>query len=468
MKKSSVLLSLLVLIFAVFLSNCTQQNTHSTNVPTDKDLALEFKEALTDKLLHVWYPRIVDKEHGGYFTNFSFDWKLLPHQNKMIVSQARDLWTACKAAERFPNDPRYKEAADHGFKFLRDFMWDKNNGGFFWDVSQSGERLEESPQYKKAYGNAFAIYGLAAYNKLTGSVEALDLAQQGFLWLEDHVHDSDYGGYYDWITNEGISRASEKYDRKLFPADAKNVEWKDFNSSIHLMEAFAELYAVWPDPLLRKRLEEMLEIVRDIMTTEKGYLQLYFTSDWSVISYRDEDRSVLMEHIHYDYITPGHDIETAYLLLEAAHVLGIKHDTKTLLVAKKLIDHTLQTGFDTDYAGLVESGYYFDLDGKIEILQDTKTWWAQVEGLNALLLFARLFPGEPLYKEAFIKLWTYVKENFIDYEHGGWYSKGLDKEPETKKQTKAHSWKSCYHTARGLMNCLTMLECQGPPFTFDK
>jgi cellobiose epimerase len=458
---------LLILLLSTLLLGCTQQNPQSTNSPTDKELALEFKEALFDKLLFVWYPRIVDEENGGYYTNFSFDWKLMPEQNKMIVSQARDLWTACKAAERFPDYPRYKNAADHGFRFLRDFMWDKKNGGFNWEVSQTGEKRNDSPQYKKSYGIAFAIYGLAAYHKLNGSDEALELAQKGFLWLEDNVHDTKYGGYWDWITEDCISYASDNYERHLFPAEAKNVEWKDYNSSIHLMEAFAELLSVWPDTLLRTRLEEMLEIVRDIMTTKKGYLQMYFKSDWSVISYRDSARKVLDENIHYDHVTPGHDIETAYLLLEAAHVLGEKQNSKTLEVAKKLIDHTIQTGFDADYAGLVEIGYYFRPDGKMEILRDTKTWWAQVEGLNALLLFARLYPGEPIYKEAFLKLWDYVKANFIDHEHGGWYSQGLDKRLETKSSNKAQPWKSCYHTSRGLMNCLEMLECLCPPFKFE-
>lgn len=464
MKKSGYYQSLLICFVAFITMGCSQCNNPPANSPTDKELSLEFKEALTVKLLHVWYPRIVDEKDGGYYTNFSFDWKLLPEQNKMIVSQARNLWTACKAAELFPEDPRYQKAADHGFIFLRDFMWDKKNGGFIWEVSKTGAKMYDSSQYKKAYGNAFAIYGLAAYNKLTGSVDALELAQKSFLWLEENVHDSENGGYYDWITENGISYASENYDRHLFPAEAKNVEWKDYNSSIHLMEAFAELYSVWPNPLLRKRLEEMLEIVRDIMTTEKGYLQMYFKSDWTVISFRDSSREVLNKNIYYDHVTPGHDIETAYLLLETAHTLGNEHDAGTLGVAKKLVDHTLQTGFDTNYAGLVEIGYYFDPNGKMEILQDSKTWWAQVEGLNALLLFARLYPGEPIYKEAFLKLWEYVKANFIDHEHGGWYSQGLDKQPQTKSSNKAQPWKSCYHTARGLMNCLKMLECQCPPF----
>lgn len=456
---------IIALFFGQLISpGCGEKKAGLPGTPTDEQLAQEIKTALLDKLLHVWYPRILDKEDGGYYTNFSYDWQLLENQDKMIVSQARDLWTASKAAERFPDDPRYREAADHGISFLIEKMWDAENGGFYWEVTKTGEPKGGLSAYKKAYGNAFAIYGLAAYAKLSGSALAAHLAQEGFRWLDKVAHDNVHGGYYDWITADGISAASPDFDRALFPPEAKNAAWKDYNSSIHILEAFAELYTIWPDSLLEERLKEMLHVVRDIMTSDKGYLGLYFESDWTHISYRDSSRQALEANLNYDHVTPGHDIETAYLLLEAAHALHMEDDAETMAVAKRLIDHTLRNGFDRDYAGLFDAGYYFDPNGEMEILHDSKTWWGQAEGLNALLLFARLYPAEPVYKEAFIKQWAYIKDNLIDREHGGWYWSGLDKQPEAKTRNKAHPWKSCYHTGRALMNVLEMLECQCPPF----
>ena len=54
--------------------------------------------------------------------------------------------------------------------------------------------------------------------------------------------------------------------------------------------------------------------------------------------------------------------------------------------------------------------------------------------------------------------WAYCRDYLIDWEHGGWYSGGLDKDPERKTADKAGIWKGPYHTARSLMNCISNLE----------
>ena len=46
-------------------------------------------ETELENLLHTWYPRIIDTIHGGYWTNFEYDWTLSTNQDKMLVTQAR-------------------------------------------------------------------------------------------------------------------------------------------------------------------------------------------------------------------------------------------------------------------------------------------------------------------------------------------------------------------------------------------
>ena len=95
------------------------------------------------------------------------------------------------------------------------------------------------------------------------------------------------------------------------------------------------------------------------------------------------------------------------------------------------------------------------------IIKDTKNWWAQAEGLNALLLFSNIFPNEKKYAEHFLKEWNYVKTYILDNENGDWFEGGLDKEPDFKTGPKSHIWKCTYHTSRALMNCITMLSDEG-------
>ena len=33
--------------------------------------------------------------------------------------------------------------------------------------------------------------------------EAFDLAKKGFLWMEEHTHDHQYGGYFETLTRDG-------------------------------------------------------------------------------------------------------------------------------------------------------------------------------------------------------------------------------------------------------------------------
>ncbi len=428
--------------------------TATTHSPADARLADEMETLLRENILQVWYPRILDLELGGYHTDFDANWAPSTSTTRMIVSQARGLWTACQAAARYPREPVYRFAADHGFRFLHDRMWEAHDKYYFekqfnpekgdWEVINSTQQ---------SYGVAFGLYGAAAYARLTGSQEAENKAISIFYWLHNVTRDRKYGGYFDIIVDFGTTMEDHPQQ--------KVAGWKDYNSSIHLLEALSEFYKLRPqDEKVKYALYEMLTIIRDRMVSEKGYLRLYFRPDWIPISNLGAPRDYILENIPYDHVTFGHDIETAYLLLEAAAALGQLDDPQTQAVAKKLVDHSLKNGFDHENGGLYEIGYYFDPDEPIEIIKDTKTWWAQAEALNTLLLFSKLYPQEKAYRAAFEKQWDYIKKYMIDHERGGWYAQGLDKEPEFKEKPKAHKWKSCYHNGRALMNCVDMLRGQ--------
>jgi mannobiose 2-epimerase len=169
----------------------------------------------------------------------------------------------------------------------------------------------------------------------------------------------------------------------------------------------------------------------------------------------------VLKHKNLDHISFGHDVETAYLMLEASHVLGLKKDSKTRMVAKRMVDHALQNGWDKSLGGFYNEGYYFKGDKAITIIFDSKNWWAQAEGLNTLLLMADLFPADKMnYAGKFRQQWRYIKTYLIDQEHGDWYEEGLDKEPHRKSSLKGHQWKAAYHQYRALANCIDQLRNQ--------
>lgn len=416
-------------------------------------LAAAMERSIKTELLNKWYPQCVDSQYGGFLSTYTFDFKPTGPQDKFIVTQARHTWTTAKAAQLYPEVPYYIQCAANGFRFLRDVMWDTTYGGFHNLVDRQGHDKSNPKAPKEAYGNAFAIYALAAYFKASGDTAALNLAQQAFLWLEQHSHDRVYKGYYQHLQQDGTPVV-----RDASVPSTSDLGYKDQNSSIHLLEALTELYEVWPDPLVRERLEEMLYLIRDKITTPKGFLTLFFTPDWTPVSFRDSSEASIRQHKYLDHVSFGHDVETAYLMLEASHALGLTNDTQTMVVGKRMVDHALQQGWDKKLGGFYDEGYYFKGRDSITILLDSKNWWAQAEGMNTLLLMADRFPADPMhYYEHFKKMWQYIQTYLIDHEHGDWYEEGLDKEPQRKTALKGHIWKGTYHHFRSLSNCAQRL-----------
>jgi len=261
-------------------------------------------------------------------------------------------------------------------------------------------------------------------------------------------------GYYQHLKRDGT-----KVLRDASMPINSEIGYKDQNSSIHLLEAFTELYAVWPDELVKMRLQEMLNLVRDKLTNKKGSLVLFFTPNWTPVSFRDSSEAVILQNKNLDHVSFGHDVETAYLMLEASHAMGIKNDSTTLLAGKKMLDNALQNGWDKSIGGFYDEGYYFKGRDSITIIFESKNWWAQAEGINTLLLMADHFPNDPLhYYDKFKQLWGYIQTYMIDHVNGDWYEEGLDKEPQRKTALKGHFWKGTYHNFRALANCVKRLQ----------
>jgi mannobiose 2-epimerase len=442
-----------------------------TTLSNSRGLSESFEYSLYENLLCKWYPLVIDKECGGYFTNITHDWRLAAQQEKMIVTQARHVWTTCKAAEFAEDGATYEKYARHGLPFLREFMWDEKHGGFFQIRSREGGYSESEGwrEEKRTYGNAFAIFALSALYRLTKDPAVLDFAVEAFRWIERHAYDPSYKGYFQFLTREG-----EPFDSnspyKSVACDRSELGYKDQNSSIHLLEAYTELYRVWRDEVLRKRLSSLLQLIRDKMVADKGYLHLFFTRDWSPVSFKDAPEDTRALNYNLDHVSFGHDCETAFLMLEASYALGIENDARTLTIAKRMLEHAILNGWDQQFGGFYAGGQYVDGSDQCKIVNDKKIWWAQAEALNTLLIFSRIFPQDNCYGELFEKQWEYIDRFLLDHKNGDWFEGGLDKEPHLIRGPKSHMWKCTYHTGRALMNCIALLSDgkNAPPGTLKR
>jgi len=398
-------------------------------------IAEEVEAMLRADVIEVWFPRCVNWQSGGFHSAFTREWKPDTGEGKFSVFQARMVWVASQLARRRPElQKQFLPVVKHGVKFLMDVLWDDRSGGFFWGVSDGNELSDFYTDGKHLYGMSFCLFGLAAAYATTQDELALKLAKETFRWIEANAHDSQNSGYHEWLTRSGqlVKGNPDAAVVEEVPVAAFPVGCKSMNTHLHMLEAYTELYRVWPDPVLRRRVEELLTVMRDRIALAPGASNLYFTEDWRPLPQND---------------SYGHDVEAAYLMLEAEEVCGFPKCKATERMARLLVDHALFYGWDEERGGFFQAGA---ATAKAE--DRRKEWWVQFEGLNSLLLMHERHGRESSrYFEAFQKQWNFGCQYLRDPEfHGVYEMLGEDSRPISS--LKGRIWKCAYHDTRALLN----------------
>ena len=434
----------ILLIFAVACSIFSSLSAQETAL-TPRDVVPQIVKEM-DRDLAGWYPRCVDSQRGGFHTVLTRDWNVGPYSTKGIVSQSRMTWTAAEVARRRTEwHGQLEPIARHGATFLREKMWDVQCGGFYWEIKADGTSPADNDTMKHAYGQSFGIYAMATVYRLTQDENDLQLAKDAFHWLDRHGHDARYGGYFEAFYRDGrpMLAPTQSQPNVKVGKVGERLGTKSMNTHIHLLESYTALYHVWPDPVLRSRLEELVQIVRDKITTWPGAMRQFFNDDWSAAA---------------TFVSFGHDIETTFLLIEAIEVLGRSDDSRTLEVCQNLIDHSLEFGWDTANGGFFYEGATFG-----HPVNRSKSWWTQAEGLNALCLAATRFQSDRWdYAGLFVQQWAFIQRHLCDPEHGGWYGETNDDGTQLQSgRDKGNLWKTPYHEVRAMLNVIEMLETEG-------
>jgi mannobiose 2-epimerase len=148
----------------------------------------------------------------------------------------------------------------------------------------------------------------------------------------------------------------------------------------------------------------------------------------------------------------GLNVEMAWIVFESADVLGAARETYQG-AAMGLIDHALAFGFDEERGGLAAFG---PLTGRVleavELGEGRllKSWWAQAELLNALIL-AFQYTENRKYLEAFLKEFGWVHGHQIDRECGDWFQDIEWESGRPQHTDKGREFKTSFHAGRALI-----------------
>ena len=118
---------------------------------------------LYDNILPFWLA-LEDREFGGHFGLVDADGGIDSEAPKAAVFVSRLLWTLSQAGSSRGNGACLDQAA-RTKAFLMQFMLDREHGGLVWSVTRRGAPLDTT---KHLYAQAFGIYGLSAFARVTG------------------------------------------------------------------------------------------------------------------------------------------------------------------------------------------------------------------------------------------------------------------------------------------------------------
>ena len=375
-----------------------------------------FKNEL-ENILTYWKNNTIDTQNGGFIGHIDYPDIKKPEANKGIILNSRILWSFA-AASNFYKDNRYAELCERSYNYLKNYFQDTKYGGVFWEVDYKGNPVNKR---KQVYAQAFTIYALSEYYLFSKNKEVKDWAIEIFELIEKHAFDSKFDGYIeafneDWSPIEDM-RLSEKDDN----------EAKTMNTHLHVLEAYTTLYKIHPTEKVKNALEGLLNVFLDKFLNPNGHLELFFDEEWNLKS------------TVYSY---GHDIETAWLLIEAAKVL--KKPTllkKTEDAAILITDTFISEAIDKDGAVINE------INTKTGALDTNRHWWQQAEAIVGLYYAYQINKNEK-YVDVASKIWTFIDEKVIDHKHGEWFWLIDENGNYNPKDEKVGMWKCPYHNSR--------------------
>jgi mannobiose 2-epimerase len=399
------------------------------------ELADKAEREVRENILPFWLHRAPDRDAGGFYGLVKADLTPAKTAPKGALLSCRILWTFSAAYRRF-HDPAHLEMARRAYDDLLARFWDEQQGGLYWTVTAQGKPLDTS---KQIYGQVFGIYALSEYYQATSDPVVLERAIALYRLVEKYARDPAHGGYFEVFTRDWRKERPSKS-----PVNA--VAAKSQNTHLHVMEAYTNLLRVWPDTGLRTNQKLLLELMLTrIYDPQSHHLRLFMADDWTPKS---------------DRFSYGHDIEAAWLMTEAAQVLGDRGlIERTRRVAVEIAETTLMEGID-------RNGGVFNEGGPGGVSDANKEWWPQAEAVVGFW-DAYQISGDKRFLDAAVKTWTFIEQQVADHGGGEWFHT-VTKDGMPSKLPKISLWKCPYHNSRACYEIIDRTTLPEPKIRGDR
>lgn len=379
-------------------------------------------------IIEFYYPHCMDTEYGGYINQLRDDGSVFDRLTKHLVGTCRFVHVF-SASALVLGDERYRVAAAHGIRFLRE-KHRQANGGYAWVLQ--GDKVDDATRY--TYGHAFVLLAAAMATK-AGVPGARAYVDEVYELLEQRFWEPEHELYCDEIAAGDWSRINP---------------YRGQNCNMHMCEAMLSAFEATGEQRFLDRAETLARrVVVDLAAPADGLVWEHYTTDWRHDwNYNKDDPRHMFKP--YGYL-PGHFTEWSKLLVILDRYRPAAWHVER---AEALFKVALERSWDAARGGM---DYSFAPDGTI--LDTDRYHWVIAETFAAAALLA-LKTGKPEYWDWYDRVWAYGDAHFVDHIYGGWY-RLLDRDGVKYSDLKSPPSKTDYHPLGACFEVLQSLRHEG-------
>ncbi|MGN0190002.1 MAG: AGE family epimerase/isomerase [Candidatus Cryptobacteroides sp.] len=377
-----------------------------------------YLDEFVNNVMPFWMNNALDRVNGGIYTCLDRDGSLMD-TTKSVWFQGRFGFIAAYAYNNVKKDEKWLEASKSCVDFIEKHCFD-TDGHMFFTVTEDGKEVQKR---RYVFSECFAIMAMAEYSAATA--------------------DKDYARK----ALELFNRTREMLSRPGFLAPKTTQTGYSHSITMMFLNVVAILKKVIDAPELNGQVEQSLHIIENYLLNTQ---------------YKTILESVDLEGRMIDtnagrVINPGHCIETAWFLMEAASLT--KDPAHIRELGLKILDWDFEWGWDKEYGGIINFRDCRNLPPQ-DYSQDMKFWWPQCETIIASL-YAYKLTGDDKYLQMHKAADEWAFAHFPDREYGEWYGY-LHRDGSVAQPAKGNIFKGPFHVPRMLVKsyllCSEILE----------
>lgn len=373
---------------------------------------------LISNIMPFWLENGLDMTNGGLYTCLDREGQLMD-TTKSVWFQGRFGYICAFAYNHITPNEEWLKASLSCIEFIEKNCFD-SDGHMFFTVTAEGAPVQKR---RYVFSECFAAMAMAEYAKATNNVQYAEKA----LAIFKSIH--------KMLNTPG------------FLEPKTTVEARGHSITMMLINVAVVIRQVIEDEILDKQIKSSLYDI------EHYFMHPEYKALLEMVSPTGE----LIDTCAGRTINPGHCIETAWFMMEAAKSVEDKEHINK--IALTILDWSYDWGWDEEFGGIINFKDCKNFPHQ-DYSQDMKFWWPQCETLIAAL-YAYKISGDEKYLDMHKRIHEWIYKYLEDKEFGEWYGY-LHRDGSVAQPAKGNIFKGPFHIPRMLvkahMLCKEILE----------